>query len=183
MTCTQLRTKTRTSISRKICYIRSRFQILYAVEQFSSLFSKDKLKARGTHTPNPWSAFPAHIVGELPYSSQPTASTCVVCSCGEGGGGRGEGLGTYSVSSVRIQFRVCYKAFELYNCPKTFVYDCRFPSLWWVLLRLSRRVCFLVDTGSCSCLFVVSCVASYLVVWPTGSALVSGFGLSSVFSP
>ena len=42
-------------------------------------------------------------------------------------------------------------------------------------------VCFLVDTGSC--LFVVSCVASYLVVWPIGSSLVSGFGLLSVFSP
>ena len=80
MTCTQLRTKTRTSISRKICYIRSRFQILYAVEQFSSLFSKDKLKARGTHITNSWSAFPAHVVVELPYSSQPTAPTCFVCS-------------------------------------------------------------------------------------------------------
>ena len=175
MTCTQLRTKTRTSISRKICYIRSRFQILYAVEQFSSLFSKDKLKARGTHTPNPWSAFPAHIVGAVPSQQLPRVLCAAV--------GRGEGLGTYSVTSARIQFRVCYKAFELYNCPKTFVYDCRFPSLWWVLLRLSRRVCFLVDTGSFSCLFVVSCVASYLVVWPSGSGLVSGFGLSSVFSP
>ena len=44
MTCAQLRTKTRTSTSRKICYVKSGFQILYAVEQFSSLFSKDKLK-------------------------------------------------------------------------------------------------------------------------------------------
>ena len=42
MTCAQLRTKTRTSISRKICCVRLGFQILYAVEQFSSLFSKDK---------------------------------------------------------------------------------------------------------------------------------------------
>ena len=44
MTSAQLRTKTRTSISRKICCVKSGFQILYAVEQFSSLFSKDKLK-------------------------------------------------------------------------------------------------------------------------------------------
>ena len=42
MTCAQLRTKTRTSISRKICCVRLGFQILYAVEQFSSLFLKDK---------------------------------------------------------------------------------------------------------------------------------------------
>ena len=52
MTCAQLRTKTRTSISREIFYVKSGFQILYAVERFSSLLSKDKLKARaGTHTP------------------------------------------------------------------------------------------------------------------------------------
>ena len=51
MTCVQLRTKIRTSISQKICYVKSGLQIIYAVEQFSSLFSKDKLKARGTHTP------------------------------------------------------------------------------------------------------------------------------------
>ena len=44
MTCTQLRTKTRTLISRKICSVKSGFQILYAVQQFSSLFLKDKLK-------------------------------------------------------------------------------------------------------------------------------------------
>ena len=37
--------------ARKICYIKSGLQIIYAVEQFSSLFSKEKLKARGTHTP------------------------------------------------------------------------------------------------------------------------------------
>ena len=48
MTCVQLRTKTRTSISRKICCAKSGFQVLYAVEQFSSLFSKDKLK-QGAH--------------------------------------------------------------------------------------------------------------------------------------
>ena len=29
----------------KICHVKSGFQILYAVEQFSSLFSKDKLGA------------------------------------------------------------------------------------------------------------------------------------------
>ena len=51
MTCMQLRTKIRTLISQKICYVKSGLQIIYAVEQFSSLFSKDKLKARGTHTP------------------------------------------------------------------------------------------------------------------------------------
>ena len=47
MICLQLWTKTRTSISRKICYVKSGFQI-YAIEQFSSLFSKDKLK-QGAH--------------------------------------------------------------------------------------------------------------------------------------
>ena len=46
--CVQLRTKTRTLISRKICCVKSVFQILYAVELLSSLFSKDKLK-QGTH--------------------------------------------------------------------------------------------------------------------------------------
>ena len=45
----QLRTKTQTSICRKICCVNSGFEILYAVEQFSSPFSKDKLK-QGTHT-------------------------------------------------------------------------------------------------------------------------------------
>ena len=48
MTFPQLRTKSRTSISRKICRVKSGFQILYAVQQFSSLFSKDKLK-QGAH--------------------------------------------------------------------------------------------------------------------------------------
>ena len=48
MTCAQLWTKTRTSISQKFFYVKSGFQILYAVEQFSSLFSKDKLK-QGAH--------------------------------------------------------------------------------------------------------------------------------------
>ena len=79
MTCAQLWTKTRTSISWKICCVKSEFQILYVVEQFSSLFSKDKLK-QGAHTPNPWSALPAHVVGELPCGSLPTAPTCVVLS-------------------------------------------------------------------------------------------------------
>ena len=79
ITCAQLRTKTRTSISRKICLVRSRFQILYAAEQFSLLFSKGKLlKSKGHTYTSPWSAFPAHIVVELPYSSQPIAPTCVV---------------------------------------------------------------------------------------------------------
>ena len=41
-------TKTRTSISRKLCRVKSGFQILNAVEQFSSIFSKDKLK-QGAH--------------------------------------------------------------------------------------------------------------------------------------
>ena len=40
MTCAQLRTKTRTSISRQICGKKSEFQILYTVEQFSSLFPR-----------------------------------------------------------------------------------------------------------------------------------------------
>ena len=40
MTCAQLWTKTLTSISQKICYVKSGFQILCAVEEFSSLFSR-----------------------------------------------------------------------------------------------------------------------------------------------
>ena len=48
MTCAQLRTKTRTSICGKIYCVKSGFQILYAMEQFSSLFSKEKLK-QGAH--------------------------------------------------------------------------------------------------------------------------------------
>ena len=51
MTWAQLWTKTQPSISQKTYYLKLGFQILYAVEQFSSLFSKDKLKARGTRTP------------------------------------------------------------------------------------------------------------------------------------
>jgi len=45
LTCAQLRAKTQTSISWKICYVKSGPPILYVVEQFSSLFSKDKLGA------------------------------------------------------------------------------------------------------------------------------------------
>ena len=48
MSCEQLQTKTRTSISRKIRSIKSGFQILYSVEQFSPMFSKNKLK-QGAH--------------------------------------------------------------------------------------------------------------------------------------
>ena len=44
MTCAQLRTKTPTPICRKICCVKSGSQILNAVEQLSSPFSKDKLK-------------------------------------------------------------------------------------------------------------------------------------------
>ena len=39
ITCAQLRPKTRISMSRQICYVKLGFQNLYAVEQFSSLFS------------------------------------------------------------------------------------------------------------------------------------------------
>ena len=45
MTSAQLRTQTRTTISRKICCLKSVFQILYVVEP---LFSTDKLK-QGAH--------------------------------------------------------------------------------------------------------------------------------------
>ena len=48
MTCAQLQTKTRTSISQKFYCVKSGFQILYAVEQFSSPFSTDNLK-QGAH--------------------------------------------------------------------------------------------------------------------------------------
>ena len=41
MICAQFRTKTRSSIPRKICSVKSGFQILYAEEQVSSPFSKD----------------------------------------------------------------------------------------------------------------------------------------------
>ena len=48
MTCAQLRTKTQTSISRKICYVKSEISNSLCSEQFTSLFSKDKLK-QGAH--------------------------------------------------------------------------------------------------------------------------------------
>ena len=48
--------------------------------------------------------------------------------------GWGEGVGTNSVSSARIQFRVCSKAFELYNCPKTFVHDCSNLQTYQIIL-------------------------------------------------
>ena len=41
---------------------------------------KGQIKAGGTHTPNPWSVFPAYLVGELRCGFQPTAPTCVVWS-------------------------------------------------------------------------------------------------------
>jgi len=69
MTCAQLRTKTPTSISRKICCVKSVFQILYAVEQFSPLFSKDKLK-QGAHIHQ----------NHDPPSPRMSAPTCVVWS-------------------------------------------------------------------------------------------------------
>ena len=50
MTSAQRRTKTGTSISRKICCVKREFQILYAVEQFRLTIFKRQVKARGTHT-------------------------------------------------------------------------------------------------------------------------------------
>ena len=47
--------------------VKSGFQNLYSVEQFGSLLSKDKLKARGTHTP--MIRIPPHLVGKLPCGS------------------------------------------------------------------------------------------------------------------
>ena len=65
-----------------------------------------------------------HVPSPLPtqYNVERSKELCLdglntVC-------GVGDGVGTYSASSARVQFRVCYKAFELYNCPKTFVHDC-----------------------------------------------------------
>ena len=57
MTCAQLRRKTRTSISRKICYVKTGFQILYAVEQFIHLFQKTNLK-QGVHIHQPMIRLP-----------------------------------------------------------------------------------------------------------------------------
>ena len=64
MICAQ-RTKTRTSISRKLCCLKSGFQILYAVEQFSSLLSKEKLK-QGAHIHQP-TAWPLPHACAQPY--------------------------------------------------------------------------------------------------------------------
>ena len=74
-----------------------------------------------------------------------------------------------------------YTGFPQARGAELYLFWSTFPSLWRVMLQLSRRMCFPLDTGSC--LFVVSCDASYLVVWPIGSNFVSGFGLLSVFSP
>ena len=52
MTCATSDKNTNFDISKNLlCKVGTSKLILYAVEQFSSLFSKDKLKARGTHTP------------------------------------------------------------------------------------------------------------------------------------
>ena len=52
MTCATSDKNTNFDISKNLlCNVGTSKLILYAVEQFSSLFSKDKLKARGTHTP------------------------------------------------------------------------------------------------------------------------------------
>ena len=148
----QLRTKTQTSISRKICCVNSGFQILYAVEQFSSPFSKDNLKQRThihqTHDPpwSPWSAFP-HVVGKLPCGSQPTSPTCVVWS--------------WHLKDSPRQERVFYTP-VLPRLAARNSTRLGLDSRPCVLLRLSRRVCFLVDTGSC--LFVVLENSSCLVV-------------------
>ena len=151
MTCVQLRTKTRTSISGKICCVKSGFQILYVIEQLSSLFSKDKLK-QGAHIhqthdpPSPgmsWENCRAAPSQQLPPVFYPTGSPR---------------LAARNYTRLGLHSRHCGD------------FCCDF-----------RGVCFLVDTGSC--LFVVSCVASFLVVWPIRSSLVSGFGLLSVFSP
>ena len=144
--------KQKTSISRKICCLNSGFQILYAVDQFSSPFSKDKLKQgthiHQTHDPpwSPWSAFP-HVVGELQCGSQPTSPTCVVWSWHLKDSPRQE-----SVFYTRLFPRL---ASRNSTCLGLDSRPC-------VLLRLSRRVCFLVDTGSY--LFVVLEYFSYLVV-------------------
>ena len=57
MTCPEPWTKTRTSISRKNGLREVGISNPCTVEQFSS---QRQIKARGTHTPNVWSAFPAH---------------------------------------------------------------------------------------------------------------------------
>ena len=60
MTCAQLRTKTPTPICRKICCVKSGSQILNAVEQLSSPFSKDKLKQGAQDQ------LPSHVTARIP---------------------------------------------------------------------------------------------------------------------
>ena len=75
MTCAQLQTKTLTSICRKICYVKSRFQILYAVNSLRHYFSKDKLKQGAhihqTHDPSSprisWENYGAVLSQQLPH--------------------------------------------------------------------------------------------------------------------
>ena len=68
----------------KICCVKSEFQILYAVEQFSSLFSKDKLK-HGAHIhkthdpPSPRSSWMYGHCRAVP--SQQLSHECVVWRC------------------------------------------------------------------------------------------------------
>ena len=50
MTCAQLWTKTRTSISREICCVKSGFQILFAVEQLVHYFQKTNKSKGYTYT-------------------------------------------------------------------------------------------------------------------------------------
>ena len=71
----------------KFAYKTTKFYAKWLVRNFGQKSQKlctlahyFQIKARGTHTPNPWSAFPEHVVGELPCGSQPTAPTCVVWS-------------------------------------------------------------------------------------------------------
>ena len=67
----------------KICCVKSRFQILYIVEQFSSLFSKDKLK-HGAHIhqthdpPSPRTSWMCGHCRAVPI--QQLSHTCVVWS-------------------------------------------------------------------------------------------------------
>ena len=66
------------SISRKMCkVVKLGFPILYAVEKFGSLLSKDKLQARGTHTPTHDPTLP-RMSWENCHGSQPIAPTCCV---------------------------------------------------------------------------------------------------------
>ena len=100
MTCPQLRTKTRTLMSRKICCEKLGFQILYAVEQFSSLFSKDKLK-QGAHL---------HHTHDPPSPRMSWENCCAVSSqhlphvlCGAGTGRKGFFIDGFSpVSDPRL---------------------------------------------------------------------------------